>query len=151
MTRSLIIVALLLTTACANRQSAGNKSTTRGSTTTPPTLDQRTYRLTTMASDPGYGRSPERPVLVGGISDQSGPQNERMFLNALLGPRGEATTYSRYGSCCSFKTPNGLINGIGLLDHFWITWEGSTDTVSLYLNMYDAGDLFIPAGFTARQ
>jgi hypothetical protein len=81
----------------------------------------------------------------------SGPQNERRYLNALLGPHGESVIYTREGSCCAFKTPNGLFNDIGLLDRYKVTWTGAADTVVLFMNMYDVGDLKIPVGFTARK
>ncbi|TPE45613.1 2-dehydro-3-deoxyphosphooctonate aldolase [Pontibacter mangrovi] len=114
-------------------------------------LDDRTYKLTAQADDKTYGFEQQNAIKVGGVHDQSGPMNERRFLNALLGPNGEAVGYYREGSCCTFKTPNGLMGDAGLLDLYKVYWEGGTDTLSLYLNMYDEGELLIPVGFTAKE
>jgi hypothetical protein len=86
-----------------------------------------------------------------GSKDGTGPQNERRFLNALLGPNGEDIRYLRAGSCCPFKTPNGILDGAGLLDRYRIYWTGGKDTLDIYINMYDQGDLMIPTGLTAKQ
>lgn len=120
-------------------------------TYTVESLDENTYLLTDASTDNTYGYTKENPVKTGGSKEQSGPKNERRFLNALLGPNGESIGYFRAGSCCGFKTPNGLMNNMGLLDIYRVWWEGSKDTVSIYINMYDKGDLYIPVGFTARK
>ncbi|MBX2922242.1 MAG: hypothetical protein KF746_08635 [Chitinophagaceae bacterium] len=114
-------------------------------------IDEDTYLLTETSTDKTYGYTKENPVKTGGNRERIGPVSERRFLNALLGPNGEPIAYFRAGSCCSFKTPNGLLNNMGLLDIYRVWWEGSKDTVSIYINMYDKGDLYIPAGFTARK
>jgi hypothetical protein len=148
---------LILLSAC----SAGTQSTTaskkdnnteRGHTRTiaVESIDAATYLLTDAATDKTYGYTEKNAVKVGGNSDSNGPKNERRFLNALLGPNGEQVTYFRAGSCCHFKTPNGMIDNMGLLDQYRVSWVGSKDTVNLYLNMYDKGNLLIPIGFTAK-
>jgi hypothetical protein len=86
---------------------------------------------------------------VGGSNESSGPRSERRFLNALLGPNGEEVKYFRAGSCCPFKTPNGILD-TGLLDRYRVSWTGSKDTLDIFINMYDKGDLQIPVGLTAR-
>ncbi len=101
--------------------------------------------------DPSYGYKKTNPVKVGGVSENSGPLNERRFLNALTGPNGERIIYTRGGSCCSFKTPNGPFGNSGMLDRYEITWLGATDTLDIFINMYDEGDLFIPVGLTAKE
>lgn len=120
-------------------------------TTTVEYLDDNTFLLQLPAADSTYGFSPANPIKVGGTKEQSGPRNQRRFLNALLGPGGEKVQYARLGGCCPFKTPNGLLDNTGLLDRYRVYWQGSKDTLILYLNMYDYGDLFIPNGFTARK
>jgi hypothetical protein len=57
----------------------------------------------------------------------------------------------RAGSCCPFKTPNGAFGGSGMLDRYRVTWASSSDTLDLYINMYDKGDLKIPLGLTGRK
>jgi hypothetical protein len=112
--------------------------------------DDQTFLLTKVSNDPEYGFSDKKPVEVGGVDKQEGPKNERRFLNALAGPNGEKIKYNRINSCCSFKTENGFM-GKGLLDVYSVTWEGSTDTLELYINMYDYGELKAPVGFTIKK
>lgn len=106
------------------------------------------YILTEQATDKHYAFTPGNPVRVGGVS--SGPANERRYLNSLLGPDNERIEYYRLGSCCPFDTPNGLMGG-GLLDKYQVYWDNCKDTLIIYINMYDKGDLKIPVGLNARK
>lgn len=108
--------------------------------------------LTGISTDESYGYSPKNPIQVGGASQQSGPLNERKFLNSLAGPNGEKVSYVRAGSCCPIKSKNDPMGfGQVLLDDYRVTWEGSKDTVSIYINMYDHGVLNAPKGFTIKK
>ncbi|OKL41090.1 membrane lipoprotein lipid attachment site-containing protein [Pontibacter flavimaris] len=149
----LALSAMAVLTACATQKQATGSNQAIGDTRTAAVahLDDRTYRLTAQTDDKTYGYEQQNAIKVGGAREQSGPLNERRFLNALLGPNGEAVGYYREGSCCAFDTPNGLFGNAGMLDLYKVYWEGGTDTLSLYLNMYDEGDLLIPVGFTARK
>lgn len=86
--------------------------------------------------------------MVGG-EIEDGPKNEQRFLNALAGPNGQAIRYERTGSCCGFKTKNGFMD-MGMLDRYKIEWDGLKAPLYLYINMYDPGELKVPAGFTAK-
>ncbi|MEM6641352.1 MAG: 2-dehydro-3-deoxyphosphooctonate aldolase [Bacteroidota bacterium] len=112
-------------------------------------LDQNTFVISEISSDPRYGFTKKNPIMVGGIKKSEGPLNQRRYLNALSGPNGEPISYYRYSSCCPFKTKNGLM-GQGMLDEYRVTWGGSTDTVSVYINMYDFGELKAPLGFDIK-
>jgi hypothetical protein len=114
-------------------------------------IDNNTYLLIDKTDDPTYGYEESNPVKVGGSREQSGPLNERRFLNGLAGPNGEAIRYFRAGSCCAFKTPNGLFDNTGMLDRYRVFWEGGKDTLNIFINMYDKGDLKIPKGLTAKK
>lgn len=151
-----LLVCTLLA-GCAKKQVS--KSTTKKAavvgagdtrTITIEYLDNDTYWLNENATDAKYAFTSANPVKVG-KHNGSGPLNERRFLNALLGPAGEPIGYFRSGSCCAFSTPNGLIGGNGLLDVYRVFLQGGKDTVNIYINMYDEGDLFIPVGFTAKK
>ena len=111
--------------------------------------DDNTYLLVNHASDSTYGYTSRNPVCVGGVNEESLIAPSRYYLRALLGPNGEKTKFFRYGSCCAFQTPNGLLNNQGLLDHYGMYWEGS-DTISIYINVYDKGNLFIPLGLKSK-
>ena len=116
---------------------------------TTPLLDDNTFVLSEISTDKTYGYTEKNPIKVGGVDKSEGPINERRFLNALAGPEGESISYYRAKSCCSFKTENGFM-GKGLLDKYRVSWEGSKDTVSIYINMYDYGQLKAPVGFTIK-
>lgn len=107
------------------------------------------FKILGVSEDKSYGFSEKNPIHVGGVKSMQGPQNEQRYLNALLGPNGEEISYFRRGSCCSFKTPNGFMN-TGLLDVYKVSWGGS-DTMTLYIDMYDYGTLYAPVGFTYKK
>lgn len=104
------------------------------------------------ATGEGFGRSPETPILVGGLSGQSGPASERAYLDRLRGPNGEAVTYERNGSCCPFPTENSPFGDAGLLDVYEVRYEGARRPIILYLNMYDPAPdtLRAPEGFILK-
>jgi hypothetical protein len=112
--------------------------------------DYNTFSLTEISTDPTYGLSEKNPIEVGGAERSEGPLNERRFLNALAGPNGEEVSYYRAGSCCPVKSKNGFM-GMAMLDNYRVTWEGSTDTVSIFINMYDYNVLKAPVGFTIKD
>lgn len=113
-------------------------------------LDNNTFLLKEISTDKTYGLSEKNPVLVGGVDTKEGPINERRFLNALAGPNGEKVSYYRAGSCCPIKSDKAMFGDKVMLDNYRVTWEGSTDTVSIYINMYDSGQLKAPVGFTIK-
>jgi hypothetical protein len=148
MKKVIMVLGLTCILACASQKNT--TSANQGDTRTKAVefLDDNTYLLTEKSDDKSYGFDQANPIKVG--KEDSGPKNERRFLNALLGPNGEALKYFRAGSCCAFKTPNGMIDNTGMLDRYRITWTGAKDTLNIYLNLYDKGDLKIPVGLTAK-
>lgn len=150
MNKTALSLAVLLFIGCASQKGA-KKSTGDTRTQKVEQLDEKTYLLKEQSDDISYAFSESNPVKVGGVKESNGPLFERMYLNALLGPNGEKIKYFRVGSCCAFKTPNGFLDDTGLLDLYKVYWEGSKDTLSIYINMYDKGDLKIPVGLTARK
>lgn len=114
-------------------------------------LDNNTFELSEISTDATYGTE-KNPIQVGGVSSDEGPINERRFLNALSGPNGETISHYRAGSCCPIKSKSNPFGGNSvMLDKYRVTWEGSTDTVSIYINMYDSGLLKAPKGFTIKK
>lgn len=152
--RKIIILGIFALIGCASNKKINSTDTDKGfgdtRTKAIEYIDQETYLLTEMADDKTYGYDKSNPVKVGGTKDQSGPKNERRFLNALFGPNNKKMIYFRAGSCCAFKTPNGFSN-IGMLDRYRVTEIGSKDTLDIYINMYDTGDLKIPLGLKAKE
>ncbi|WP_299887123.1 2-dehydro-3-deoxyphosphooctonate aldolase [uncultured Lacinutrix sp.] len=114
--------------------------------------NNQTFELTEISTDTTYGLSEKKPIQVGGVDKKEGPLNERRFLNALAGPNGEEISYHRAGSCCSIKSKNDPFGfGSVMLDNYRVTWQGSKDTISVYINMYDYGTLKAPVGFTIKK
>lgn len=139
----------LLTTVMVLAACRSSNYGTYGSPNIKQTLiNSQTFKIDIYSDDPTYGYTEQNPVMVG--REESGPLNERRFLNALTGPDGEAITYSRLGSCCHFKTKNGLINNAGLLDKYEVAYKGLEKPIILYINMYDSDVLKIPVGFKKK-
>lgn len=148
----LLTVLALCCTACASQKKQGSIDRPGDSRTRQLSyMDDNTYFLEELSEEESYGYQESNPVKVGGAKENAGPKNERRFLNALSGPNGEELKYFRAGSCCPFKTPNGLLGNTGLLDRYRVYWEGSKDTLDIYINMYDEGDLKIPVGLNGRK
>lgn len=113
--------------------------------------DQYSFVVTEISTDKAYGYTPENAVEVGGAKNSEGPMNERRYLNALTGPNGEEISYYRAGSCCPTPSENAMFGDKAMLDNYRVTWEGSKDTVSIYINMYDSSPLKAPKGFGLRK
>ena len=139
--RFLCIGLIAMLFSCATARNVSNKK--------PVLLDENTFLLTEISDDASYGYSEKNPVQVGGGTND--PLNERRYLNALAGPNGEAVSYFRAGSCCYVKSKNAPFGKVVPLDDYRVTWEGSKDTVSIYINMYDAGELKAPKGMSIRK
>lgn len=106
------------------------------------------FLLTEISDDETYGYSQKNAVKVGGVDKSQGPLNERRYLNALTGPDGEPVWYYRTGSCCPVESDSDYtLTGMAMLDVYRVTWEGKGDTVNLYINMYDYGEMKAPKGF----
>lgn len=112
----------------------------------PVMKDANSLKLTEISDDDEYGLSPKKPVKTGG-----GPTYERYYLNALAGPDGETISYYRNGSCCPTKSKNAMFGNSVMLDEYYVTWEGSSDTISIFINMYDSDEVKAPKGFTIKK
>lgn len=99
-----------------------------------------------LANDPEYGYSYDKPIRTGPISLKF----HLLYLNSLRGPKGEVLEYERKGSCCAFEDDT-LPPGGGLLDVYKVKVDGSSDVITLYVDMYRKGPPQLPVGFTARQ
>lgn len=148
------VVASLCMFSCSTKKQVAQQETQE----TPQEVikvslkDDNTFLLHEVSKDATYGLSAKNPIQVGGVSTNEGPKNERRFLNALAGPKGEKVMYQRAGSCCAIESKNDpLGTGRVMLDNYRVTWEGSNDTTSIYINMYDAGSLKAPKGFTIKN
>lgn len=146
----LIIFVSVLLAACGSSKKTGGMLNYGSPKVKQTLLDNNTFKIDEVSDDPTYGYTPENPIMVGSAGG-NGPMNERRFLNALMGPGGEAITYSRQGSCCEFRTKNGLLGNSGFLDMYVVAHKGLEEEVILYINMYDSDTLKIPVGFKKKK
>ncbi len=103
--------------------------------------------LETSATDSGYGYSSDKSVSVGGGLGEGG-HNTYRFLNALTGPEGQQVHYSRVGTCCAFKTDNAADGEEGLLEVYEVLYD-DVESVWMYFNWYESGEVLIPTGFSS--
>ena len=115
----------------------------------PKMLNETTYELVDFAQDKKYAFHQDYPVNVGFGLLQQRESNKEKFLNALLGPNGEKTTYTHDGNCCPFPSDKSDLGG-GIFDVYLITWEGNKKPLTVYLNSYEKGEILIPFGLTAK-
>ncbi|MEO0473535.1 MAG: 2-dehydro-3-deoxyphosphooctonate aldolase [Bacteroidota bacterium] len=134
----MFLLLLLGLSACSSAKKAGSAGLNFAK------APKDAFNFTEQSTDKSYGYTKENPIMVGG-----GARNEHVYLAELRGPNGEDISYIRLGSCCSFKTPNGFM-GAGLLDEYEVSWDGQTEAVHLYINMYDYAPLKVPVGFSRR-
>lgn len=154
----LVLLALIVITACGTKKSASTAKTSTASIKKAKnknykqTLrDNYTFVVKEISTDDSYGYSADNAVEVGGVKDSEGPMNERRYLNALTGPNGEEISYYRAGSCCPVPSENSPYGDSAILDKYRVSWEGSKDTVTIYINMYDSSPLKAPKGFGLRR
>ena len=146
--KKLILLSIIIFTSCNAGKTSPSSSDTR--TKNIEFLDQYTFLLTESSQDKTYGYEKSNPINVGGIKESEGPLNQRRFLEALYGPNDKKMIYWRNGSCCAFETKSGF-GGLGMLDIYSLVELGGADTLTLYLNFYDEGDLKIPLGLRAKE
>ncbi|WP_293875174.1 2-dehydro-3-deoxyphosphooctonate aldolase [Flavobacterium sp.] len=116
-----------------------------------PTLTKdNTFVLTNFSKDKKYGYDAHYPINVFYINTKDENLNAHRFLNALAGPKGEKITYTKIESCCPFPTKRVEI-GAGFLDIYELKWDEQDKPIKLYLNIYERGYLFVPAGLTLKK
>jgi tetratricopeptide (TPR) repeat protein len=105
-------------------------------------------RLTNPAISDKYGFTEKDPVKVG-AGPFGGPANQRAYLELLRDPKGNPVKYERIGSCCQYKSENGLM-GYAMLDKYkigYIDENGNPATVVIYISFYDYEEPMILMGF----
>jgi hypothetical protein len=109
---------------------------------------QELKSLTKMAESDKYGLTPEYPVKVGKTGN-SGPLNQRMYLELLRDAQGNKLKYERVGSCCAYKSENGFM-GYAMVDRYEVKYkdkDGNAKKTIIYISFYDFEEPLIPVGF----
>ena len=141
------IAILIIITSCTS-----TKSTIKNIDDNAPDLqlvDNKTFYISEFSSDRKYGYDKDYPVNIFFENTRNVTINQKRFLNALAGPKGEKITYAKLESCCPFPTKRSEM-GVGLLDAYELKWEGQKSPVILYLNIYEKGDLMVPFGLRLK-
>lgn len=105
-------------------------------------------RLTKTADNDKYGFTQENPVKVG-TGPESGPANERAYLDLLRDAQGKPIKYQRLSSCCAHASEYGPF-GMALLDVYEITYlneKGKKKKALVYISFYDYEEPKILYGF----
>ena len=120
---------------------------TRGNTHETKTPDvaglTRDNSRCAVAEDEEYGRSQDKPILIGG-GVYTMAAREVAYMSALRGPTGQGVHFFRQGS----TPPRGAK---GPLDVYQVNYAGLDKPVILYLDAYEEGELKAPAGFVCAS
>ena len=116
----------------------------------PQLTKDNTFVITEYSKDKKYGYDKDYPINIYYRGTKNDTINQKYFLNALAGPKGEKIKYTKMENCCPFPTKNSEM-GAGFLDVYELSWEGLKKPVILYLNIYERGQLMVPVGLTLKK
>jgi len=145
---SIVMVIAFLLGSCV-----GTKSTLKNvddNAPVPKLNADNSFVITSYSQDKKYGYDPDYPINVFFKDLKDETINQKRFLNALAGPKGEKITYTKTETCCPFPTKRNQI-GAGFLHVYDITWEGQTVPLKLYFNIYEKGALMVPVGLSLKK
>ena len=115
-----------------------------------PVVKNNAFVITSYSKDKKYGYDKDYPINIFYRGTKNDTINQKYFLNALAGPKGEKITYTKLENCCPFPTKNSDM-GAGFLDVYKLKWEGLKNPIILYLNIYERGLLMVPAGLSLKK
>lgn len=115
-----------------------------------PVLKGDAFVITEYATDNRYGYDPEFPINCFYKNSRNDEINQKRFLAALTGPKGEKLFYKKLESCCPFSTKRSEM-GAGFLDVYEITYVGLPKPIRLYFNIYEKGQLKVPVGLELKN
>jgi hypothetical protein len=139
---------LLLTVSCLSTKST--LKNVDNNAPTPKLENNTTFKITEYSKDKKYGYDSEYPINIFYGNTKNETINQKRFLNALAGPKGEKISYSKLESCCPFPTKRSEM-GAGFLDVYELKWEGQQKPIILYLNIYEKGLLMVPLGLSLHK
>ena len=145
---SLFIVLLISITSCTSTQSTIKN--VDDNAPTPKLIDNNTFAITEYSKDKKYGYDKDYPVNIFYKGTKNDTINQKYFMNALAGPKGEKITYKKLENCCPFPTKTSDM-GAGFLDVYELSWEGLKKPIILYLNIYERGQLMVPVGLSLKK
>lgn len=144
---SFIAIIILVTSCISTKSTLKNVNNDAPS---PKLINNDTFEILEYSKDKKYGYDRDYPINIFYSNTKNDTLNQRCFLNALAGPKGEKITNVKLESCCPFPTKRSAM-GVGLLDVYEIKWEGLRKPIRLYLNIYEKGVLQVPVGLRLKK
>jgi len=93
--------------------------------------------------DSAYGRIPERPIMVGGNKYLANPEEGRKLMTRF------ARTYTwPDGSPLEFSKPTTVFLSGTNVDKYVLRKAGSTDSLTIYVDMFNEGLVGVPDGLS---
>jgi hypothetical protein len=149
MKKTILFIALLLViTSCGSIKSSIKNIDNNAPV--PVVGKNNSFVITEYSNDKKYGYNKDYPINIYFRGTKNDTINQKYFLNALAGPKGEKITYTKMENCCPFPTKNSDM-GAGFLDVYELNWEGLKKPVILYLNIYERGQLMVPVGLSLKK
>lgn len=149
MKKTILFIALLLViTSCGSIKSSIKN--VDNNAPVPVVGKNNSFVIKEYSKDKRYGYDKDYPINIYFRGTKNDTINQKFFLNALAGPKGEKITYTKMENCCPFPTKNSEM-GAGFLDVYELNWEGLKKPVVLYLNIYERGLLMVPVGLSLRK
>ena len=143
----LFIALLLIITSCGSIKSSIKNV---DNTAPVPVVKNNAFVITAYSKDKKYGYDKDYPINIFYRDTRNDSINQKYFLNALAGPKGEKITYTKLENCCPFPSKN-TDTGAGFLDVYQLTWKGLKKPIILYLNIYERGQLMVPLGLGLKK
>lgn len=143
----LLITLLLIITSCGSIKSSIKNV---DNSAPVPVVKNDAFVITAYSKDKKYGYDKDYPINIFYRDTKNDTINQKYFLNALAGPKGEKITYTKLENCCPFPSKN-TDTGAGFLDVYQLKWEGLKTPIILYLNIYERGQLMVPAGLGLKK
>ena len=103
-----------------------------------------------VAEDVKYGYTSEMPIQVGGRNRNEHVLNQRRYLNALTGPKGQEVNYKQLESCCYVKKNLQGVTNLTYLDRYEISYEGNPQRFIIFIDTFEKGKMYAPKGFAFK-
>ncbi len=129
------------------------KSTLKNVDNNAPVLEltkDNTFKISEVSTDPRYGYDPDYPVNIFFRNTINQNINQERFFKALSGPNGETIKFEKIEKCCPFPSRNST-SGAALLDIYEISYDGLSQPLKIYVNIYEKGHIKAPKGLTIKQ
>ena len=148
MKKTILFIALLLViTSCGSIKSSIKNVDNNAPV---PVVKDNAFVITAYSKDKKYGYNKDYPINIFYRGTKNDTINQKYFLNALAGPKGEKISYTKLENCCPFPTKTSDM-GAGFLDVYELKWEGLKTPITLYLNIYERGQLMVPVGLSLKK